>query len=79
MVHHASSARNEVGQAFLPVVSRPTPYYHSKQQCEDFPYLIFHFKLVIGLPHHCNSTVNQTSKVCWKRVRKLPRLVQMKK
>jgi hypothetical protein len=50
MVHHAGSARNEVGQAFLPVPPAPA-YYHSKQQSGDFPYLIFHFSFVIaGIP-----------------------------
>jgi hypothetical protein len=48
MVHHATSARNEVGQAFLPVLPHATLQLF-EQQSEDFPYLIFHFSFVTEL------------------------------
>jgi hypothetical protein len=42
MVHHATSARNEVGQAFLPVLP-PAAYNHSNNDPK-----IFHFSFFIS-------------------------------
>ena len=47
MVHHGTSARNEVGQAFLPVLP-PAALQSFEQRSKDFPFLIFHFSFVIA-------------------------------
>ena len=54
MVHHATSARNEVGRAFLPVLP-PAALQSFEQRSKDFPFLIFHnFSFLIC--HRWHST-----------------------
>jgi len=62
MVHHATSARNEVGRALLPVLPHAS-LQSVEQQSEDFPYLIFYFSFVIEITSPRNSRANQTSTV----------------
>jgi hypothetical protein len=58
MVHHATSARNEVGRAFLPILP-PAALQSFEQRSKDFPFLIFHnFSFLII--SHLSSLASQS-------------------
>ena len=53
MVHHAPSGRNEVGQAFLPVLDGVVALLVRKEEIFHFSFLISHFSFQARCDEAC--------------------------